>query len=58
MQAEENWLVLSGMVSAFIINALVKKEGSNGFDATTKLTQQESLKSNGPKEKRKETVEN
>ena len=62
MQAEENWLVLPGILSAFILNTLLKKGGSNGFDATTKVAQQESLKSNGLKEESKDrlvgTVEN
>ncbi|KAH0929645.1 hypothetical protein HID58_015372 [Brassica napus] len=53
--AEENWLVLPGILSAFILNTLLKKGGSNGFDATTKVAQQESLKSNGLKEESKDT---
>ncbi|XP_024014092.1 glycine-rich domain-containing protein 1 isoform X2 [Eutrema salsugineum] len=55
IEAKENWLVLPGIVSAFIINTLLKKGGGNGFNVTTKVAQQESLKSNGLKEETKET---
>ncbi|XP_056863090.1 glycine-rich domain-containing protein 1 isoform X2 [Raphanus sativus] len=55
IEAKENWLVLPGIVSAFILNTHLKKGGSNGFDTTTKMAQQECLKSNVLKEESKET---
>lgn len=47
MQANEEWLVLPGIVSAFILNDLLKKEG---FSAATK----DAVKANGITEESKE----
>ncbi|VVB08388.1 unnamed protein product [Arabis nemorensis] len=63
IEAKENWMVLPGIVSAFILNNVVKKGGFDGFNATTKVAQQESLKTNGLKAESKQiklvaTVEN
>ncbi|KAL0897900.1 hypothetical protein Bca101_081861 [Brassica carinata] len=56
IEAKENWVVLPGIVSAFILNTHLKRGGSNGFDTTTKVAQQESLKSNGLKDKETKLV--
>ncbi|KFK34860.1 hypothetical protein AALP_AA5G202400 [Arabis alpina] len=55
IEVKENWLVLPGIVSAFILNNVLKKGGFDGFNATTKVIQHESLKTNGLKEESKQT---
>lgn len=42
MQAKENWLLLPGIVSAFILHTVLKKGGSEGFNVTTKDIKEES----------------
>ncbi|CAA7019781.1 unnamed protein product [Microthlaspi erraticum] len=63
IEAKENWLVVPGIVSAFILNTVLKKGGFGGVNATSKVAQCDGLKANGLKEESKEsklvaTVEN
>ncbi|CAD5319224.1 unnamed protein product [Arabidopsis thaliana] len=42
IEAKENWLLLPGIVSAFILHTVLKKGGSEGFNVTTKDIKEES----------------